>query len=73
MGDNKCHGDHRTHLCALAGRGMVNDIKEIVTDPKVICTNCGRVADEGQRVCNPEPLEKKSGDTDQESGGEENV
>ena len=56
MGDSKCHGDHRTHLCSLAGKKRVNEIKELVRDPQYICSKCGRVADENKRVCKPEPI-----------------
>ena len=53
---NKCHGEHRSHLCALAGNKRIRQIKRLVTNPKFMCGNCGRVADSGHHVCNPEPL-----------------
>jgi hypothetical protein len=57
MSDKKCKGDHRSHLCSLAGKRRIGEIKHLVTDPKYICSKCGRVADEGERVCKAEPLE----------------
>jgi hypothetical protein len=59
MGDNKCNGDHRSHLCSLAGKKRVDEIRHLVTEPKYICKKCGRVADEDVRVCKPDRLEKK--------------
>ena len=58
MSDNKCHGDHRSHLCALAGNKRIREIKHVVTDPQYICANCGRAADAESYVCNAEPLNK---------------
>ena len=56
MSENKCNGDHRSHLCALAGNKRIRKIKHLVTNPQFICGNCGRVADEDKHVCNAEPL-----------------
>jgi hypothetical protein len=58
MSDNKCHGDHRSHLCSLAGKKRVDEIKELVTDPQFFCGKCGRLADVHERVCKPEPWKK---------------
>lgn len=58
MSDNKCHGDHRSHLCALAGNKRIRDIERLVLDPKFICQNCGRVADSDKHVCNAKPLDE---------------
>ena len=57
MSENKCKGDHRSHLCALAGNKRIRKIKPLVMNPKFICSNCGRVADSERHVCNAEPLE----------------
>ena len=57
MGDNSCKGDHRSHLCSLAGNKRIREIRHLVTDPKYICSKCGRVADEEVRVCKPESLD----------------
>jgi len=58
MSDNKCHGDHRSHLCSLAGKKRVDEIEHLVKDPKFICRKCGRVADVDERVCKPKALER---------------
>lgn len=41
----------------LASKDRFSEIKELVKDPKFICFNCGRVADSGDNLCNPMPLE----------------
>jgi hypothetical protein len=56
MGEIKCSGDHKGHLCVLASQGNFDKIKELVKDPKFICFNCGRVADSPDNLCNPMPL-----------------
>lgn len=50
------HG-HPGHLCVLASKGDFKEIKEIVKNPKFICFNCGRVADQEGNLCNPMPLQ----------------
>ncbi len=49
--------EHSGHLCVLAGEGKFEAIKELVTAPRFICFNCGRVADSKKNLCNPMPLE----------------
>lgn len=56
MSENKCDGDHRSHLCSLAGKKRIGEIKHLVKNPKFMCGKCGRVADADERVCKPEPL-----------------
>jgi len=51
---------HKGHLCLLASEGRFDIVKTLVTDPKFMCFNCGRVADAAQNLCNPMPL--KDGD-----------
>jgi hypothetical protein len=58
MSENKCQGDHRSHLCALAGNKRIREIKDLAASPEFICGNCGRVADSEKHVCSPEPLNK---------------
>jgi len=58
MGANVCKGDHKGHLCVLASQGKFDRIKELVTNPKFICFNCGRVADCELNLCNPMPLDE---------------
>ena len=57
MGDNTCKGDHQGHLCVLASEEKLEEIKELVKNPKFICFNCGRAVDSESNVCNPMPLE----------------
>jgi hypothetical protein len=50
------HG-HPGHLCVLASRGEIEEIKALVKNPKFMCFNCGRVADREGNLCSPMPLE----------------
>jgi len=58
MGDKSCQGDHERHLCSLAKKKRVDDIRPLVTDPQYICLKCGRVADEEKRLCRPDSIKK---------------
>lgn len=55
----KCKGSHCGHLCVLASEERFDEIKELVNRPKVICFNCGRVANDRKNLCNPMPLGEK--------------
>ena len=59
MEEHKCQGEHRGHLCVLAGKRRLKEIQDVVQDPKFMCWNCGRVADHAQHVCNPAPFGKE--------------
>ena len=50
--------EHKGHLCVLASEGKFDEIRTLVTDPKFLCFNCGRVADAAHNLCNPMPLER---------------
>jgi hypothetical protein len=56
MADKKCSGDHQGHLCVLASKDQFIKIKTLARNPRFICFNCGRVADEDCNICNPMPL-----------------
>lgn len=56
MGDKKCSGDHKRHLCSLAKKDRVSEIKPLAKDAEFFCRKCGRVASDEDRVCKPEPL-----------------
>jgi hypothetical protein len=51
-----CKGSHKGHLCVLISENRIDEIKELVTAPKFICFNCGRVADSKKNLCNAMPL-----------------
>ncbi|MBM4148461.1 MAG: hypothetical protein FJ224_05405 [Lentisphaerae bacterium] len=53
-----CKGDHKGHLCVLVSKGKIDEIRELVREPRYICFNCGRVADSEANLCNPMPLGK---------------
>ncbi len=52
-----CRGDHTGHVCVLAGEQKFEQIKALVSDPKYICFNCGRVANSDKNLCNPMELQ----------------
>ena len=56
MNKSKCKGSHKGHLCVLASEERFEEIKELVVKPKVLCFNCGRVANSPKNLCNPMPL-----------------
>lgn len=54
----KCKGDHAGHICLLASDESFELIKTLTREPRFICFNCGRVADNACNLCNPMPLEE---------------
>ena len=52
-----CKGSHKGHLCVLVSEGRFDEIRDLVSKPRFICFNCGRVADKKKNLCNPMPLE----------------
>ncbi len=58
MADKACDPqEHTGHLCVLVSEERFDDIKALVSEPKYICFNCGRVANADKNLCNPMPLE----------------
>lgn len=57
MSDTTCKGEHQGHLCVLVSEQKLDEVRELVKQPKSICFNCGRVADSDKNLCNPMPLE----------------
>jgi len=56
MEDERCPG-HENHLCQLVEkRTPVDELRELVRDPKYICKGCGRAAREKNRLCAPVEL-----------------
>jgi hypothetical protein len=53
-----CIGNHREHICHLAQNKDLKQIKFAATNPKYVCTNCGRVAESDKNLCNPFAMEK---------------
>ncbi len=56
MEEQICNGEHASHICMLASKRMMEEIKELTRNPQFICFNCGRVADSKENLCNPMPL-----------------
>lgn len=57
MGNKKCKGNHKGHLCVLASAGQLEKIRMLARSPAFICFNCGRLAKSKKNLCNPMPLE----------------
>lgn len=53
MADTKCTGDHSVHICEFAKQEKFEIIKGVTGAPGAICTNCGRVANGKENLCNP--------------------
>lgn len=60
MKKKKCKGNHKGHLCVLASKGKLDEIRLLARWPAFICFNCGRSAKLKQNLCNPMPLEGNS-------------
>ena len=49
-------------LCKLVGKKVLKDnpkaYLKLVSEPKFICQNCGRVANNKKSLCNPESIKK---------------
>ena len=57
MKQQACKGEHEGHLCVLASKGQFKEIKDMARAPRVICFNCGRVAECDVNLCNPMSLD----------------
>jgi hypothetical protein len=53
------HIGHKHHLCAMVQRGdhTLEQIKDLVRDPKFMCKHCGRAAKDAANLCEPVPLD----------------
>jgi hypothetical protein len=58
MTEKKCTGDHSLHICELASHDKYNEIKQLAQNPRFMCFNCGRVADEENNLCYPIAFDK---------------
>jgi len=56
MEEKKCGSGHEQHICALAEKKKLGEIKELVIDPKFMCSNCGRASHLEENLCSPMPL-----------------
>jgi len=52
------HVGHKHHLCSMAENGEVSleQIKDLVRNPKFICKSCARTAVNSDNLCEPEDL-----------------
>lgn len=53
-GGENCHEEG--HLCRIAGRKDFALIKNLVKDPRYVCTKCGRAAHSNEHLCRPEGI-----------------
>ena len=53
------HIGHKHHLCVMAYQGEVTleQMKDLVRNPKFICEKCGRVAANADNLCQPSALD----------------
>ena len=54
--ENTCKGNHTGHLCVLSSEKKMDEIRELVGNPRYMCFNCARVANEAVNLCNPMAL-----------------
>ncbi|UCH03342.1 MAG: hypothetical protein JSV20_00635 [Candidatus Bathyarchaeota archaeon] len=52
------HIGHKNHLCDLAesGEATLEQMKDLVRNPKFVCRKCGRAAQKDENLCEPVPL-----------------
>ena len=50
--------NHEKHICQLATKVALGEIRELVDSPNFICENCARVAKSDKNLCKPKSLEK---------------
>jgi hypothetical protein len=52
------HVGHKHHLCSMAENGEVSleQIKDLVRNPKFVCKICARTAANSDNLCEPEAL-----------------
>ena len=57
------HIGHKHHLCAMAESGDVGleQMKDLVRNPKFMCKRCGRAAKNSDNLCEPITLDYKCG------------
>ena len=53
------HIGHKHHLCAMAEAGEVSldQMKDLIRDPKFMCKRCGRAAKNSDNLCEPVSLD----------------
>ena len=47
---------HRTHMCQLKNKGMMEEIARRTAFPTVVCAKCGAEVNDAGYVCHPRPL-----------------
>ena len=57
------HVGHKHHLCAMAESGEVGleQMKDLVRNPKFMCKRCGRAAKSSDNLCEPVSLDYTCG------------
>jgi predicted RNA-binding Zn-ribbon protein involved in translation (DUF1610 family) len=57
------HIGHSQHLCVMAESGDITleQMKDLVRNPKFICNRCGRVAKSSDNLCEPVSLDYTCG------------
>lgn len=57
--DNLCtnQAKHSSHMCELRLAGREERIKELESEPKYVCGNCGARANDMDALCAPGPID----------------
>ena len=51
------HPGHEKHLCKMVeDKGVTDEIKALIKNPKYVCSCCGRAAAKQENLCSPESL-----------------
>ena len=50
------HEGHTNHLCKVVATKGIDDLRRYSKEPHWICLTCGRVAENKENLCEPDPL-----------------
>jgi hypothetical protein len=50
------HAGHEKHLCKLVATQGIDSVRRFSQNPHWICLTCGRVAENKENICEPDPL-----------------
>ena len=57
MTNTETHPGHENHLCTMVQeKGVTQEIKDLISNPKYVCSCCGRAAARKENLCSPESL-----------------
>lgn len=55
--DNLCTNpeNHSAHICQLEQAGKTEELNKLQENPRFVCNNCGKKANEEGALCSPGP------------------